>query len=203
MEYLVRWGAFSEWGMFENAIFRSELAPVLMRYLYETYSFWLPNVYVKYLECMFKKSKARKVFEICNIIHIIEMHKLGGEGTFSERGIFENRLCHSAVAPVLTMYCTSDHLVVIDYQINVGHVYNTCLRQTKSLTLFQICIMIHINEIHMLTRGGGISRMGDVWERNMPFWGCPRSHDVALWTVYWWPNLCCTYLECTLDTIRS
>ena len=58
------------------------------------------------------------------------------------------------------MYCNSDHLVVIDYQINVGHVYNTCLRQTKSLTLFQICNMICTNEIHMSTGEGAFLEWG-------------------------------------------
>ena len=44
MEYI--WlgeGAFSERGLFENARFRSEDAPVLTMYLYELLSYWFQN----------------------------------------------------------------------------------------------------------------------------------------------------------------
>ena len=42
-----------------------------------------------------------------------------------------------------------------------------------------ICNIIYINGIHMLG-WGDIFKTGDVWERSIPFWGCPHSNDVPL-----------------------
>ena len=42
-------GAFSERGMFENAMYRSEGATVLTMYLYQLLSYWLSNLCSAYL----------------------------------------------------------------------------------------------------------------------------------------------------------
>ena len=39
-----------------------------------------------------------------------------------------------------------------------------------------------------MQEGGGIFRTGDVWECIIPFWECPRSHDVPLWIDYFFIN---------------
>ena len=53
MQYIcVGEGAFSEGGMLGNAEHRFEDAPVLTMYLYELFSYWLPNLCLVCLECM-------------------------------------------------------------------------------------------------------------------------------------------------------
>ena len=61
----------------------------------------------------------------------------------------------------------------------VWHVWNPCWRQPEPGKVFQICNMIYKKGIYMI-RGGGIFRTWDVWECNVPFRGCHRSHDVPL-----------------------
>ena len=91
--------------------------------------FILANICSKCLGCMYKKSKAGKVSEICNIIHINGIHMLSGGG-FPEC-VFDNAICRSEVVTFLTMYlCEPFQLFIIK--------------------LFKICNIICINVIHML-----------------------------------------------------
>ena len=52
-------GAFSERGVFENAMFRSEDAPVPTMHLYELLSYWFPNLWLACLKCMLEKKYSR------------------------------------------------------------------------------------------------------------------------------------------------
>ena len=62
------------------------------------------------------------------------------------------------------------------------HVYNAYFRQSEARNILQICNIICVNGIHILN-GGIIFITVYVWERNMLFWGCPRSHDVPIWII--------------------
>ena len=53
-------GAFSERGMLRDAVYRSEDAPVLTMYLYELFNYWLPNLYLACVECLFETTRCYK-----------------------------------------------------------------------------------------------------------------------------------------------
>ena len=94
-------GAFSERGMVENAMYRSEGAPVLTMYLYEL-PLWIGQLLINILMSVIFRmhvhdnQQLEKVFQIWNIIHNNKIHVLG-EWAFSEWGMFENAICGSVM----------------------------------------------------------------------------------------------------------
>ena len=166
--------------MFENAIFRS--CPVLAIYLSESSRFLLPNEWLTCLQCMFAIIRSQ-IFQICNVIHINGIHMLW-RGTFQNRGCLRTQyavLMLSLFSQLMYLYQSRSYWLLNGCLID-WFVWHACLRQSEARKVFQICNTIYINGTHIL-EVGDIFRTGDVWERNMPFWGCSRSHDVPLWIV--------------------
>ena len=88
-------------------------------------------------------------------------------------------------------------------QFHVSHVWNPCFKQSEPGKVFQISNIIYINGTYVIM-GGGIFRTGDVWECNVPFWGCPLL-TMYLYELlsYLFPNSCLACFKRMLKTVIS
>ena len=82
-------GAFSEWGMFVNAICHFEAVTVLTIYMYESMRvFFYQQIYVSHVwnPCL-RQSEPGKLFQICDIIYINGKYMIRGGGIFRTGGV--------------------------------------------------------------------------------------------------------------------
>ena len=137
------WNTFADLGMFVYAICHSEVSPVRTMYLYESFDYSLRNC---------------KVLQICNIIQFKGIRMLGWLGILRTEDVWERNIPFE-VAPILTIFlCESERMFLLS---------NICLKclgcmykKSKASKVSEICNIIHINGIHMLRGGGGISEWG-------------------------------------------
>ena len=114
MEYI--WlgaGAFSERGVFENAMYRSEDVPVLTMYRYEWLRYWLPNLCSACFKCMLETIISWQ--SIPDMQYYLLQYNRYAEG----RGHFRNGECLGTQCTVPRMppfsWCTSMNCSIIDY----------------------------------------------------------------------------------------
>ena len=162
--------------MLGNAICRSEDAPVLTMYLYESCDFFIYFVFITilpliYWGCMFETIRGHK-----SIPYVwYDLYKQSTYvGAFSERGMFENVISRSEVAPIIIIPL---RIVNFNYLNSTWMFYMFWMHvwdNRKLENYFRYVIWFTLLEIHML----GIFRMGDIWACNIPFWACLVSGDV-------------------------
>ena len=58
--HMLREGAFSEGVMRGNTVYHPEDAPVITMYLYELFNYWLLNLCLLCLECLFQTTQSYK-----------------------------------------------------------------------------------------------------------------------------------------------